>query len=135
MSSKLNILSLFFILLFVASCDFSTHEYVSYSGYNEQYHSDIHLGWSDEGVCSISIYDSSYNTPIDFDEVEIEFPSDGSKFTSKYAVSYSYRWDDEGANIVDTTEYWNYEFDLKEDDSLVSSNDFIIASFYLKKKK
>lgn len=127
----MKLLTFFSILLIAASCDFSTHEYITYRGHNWQYNSKVDLGWGDEGDCSISFY----NTSFVFDEVEIEFPSDQSRIKSELVRSCYYTYDDEGVNVVDSTIYWNYEFDLKEDDPRVPLNDSIFVYYFLKSKK
>jgi hypothetical protein len=131
MIAKLNVIWVGLIILLISSCDFSTHEYISYEGYNRQHHSMIYVGWgSNEDSCSVSFMDTSFV----FDYVELEFPSNHSRFKSEFVTRYSYYYEANGIDIKDTTVYTSHDFVLGEKDSLVTKNHYVMVYFFRGKK-
>ncbi|MCJ8289248.1 MAG: hypothetical protein HRT58_08240 [Crocinitomicaceae bacterium] len=116
---------IFSLFLALASCDFSTHEYILYVAHQNS-QDEVRLGWGIDSSCYISVSD----TTLDFDNVEIVFPSDNSILNSERISYYTREYIDQVLQ-EDSTLHWSYQLDFEENDARVLANDSIFARIRL----
>lgn len=127
--SKIKITFCFLgILLF--SCDFSTHEWYMFET-NRNSNEEVYMIWpdSDSAECAISVADTNLN----YNNIRVTFPSDKS-FLDTYRESYYEYINGKGDIRTDSILKWSYYFNIKESDSRILENDYVISEIRLDNK-
>jgi hypothetical protein len=111
------------LMSFISACDFSTHEYYSYESHNENEEEGLYMGWHFGDRCFVSV-------PVDIedcDNITIMFPSDKIPLFSTREKNYEYVYGD-SSEVIDSTMWWLYIFDVDIDDKRILANDSVYVS-------
>lgn len=115
------------LLLLLISCDFSTHEYISYKDEN----SSTFFSWYDETSKEADFY--TEDSTLIFNNLEVYFFSDNSTLKAKTVPGYKYLGDSDNDGREDSVKTTFYQFPIAQTDARITENDSVRLIFRIGK--